>query len=89
LQERECQVLGQEISKYAYECVKRSGYNVYFGEIYDEKFLEKYANHFDIVTAIEVLEHLYEPKRCIQAIYTVLRKGGIFFYTTGNATGPI
>jgi 2-polyprenyl-3-methyl-5-hydroxy-6-metoxy-1,4-benzoquinol methylase len=40
---------------------------------------------FDIVTAVEVLEHLEDPLVQLKQIRSLLRPGGIFFYTTGNA----
>jgi SAM-dependent methyltransferase len=40
---------------------------------------------FDIVTAIEVLEHTADPLTELQRIRALLKPGGLFFYTTGNA----
>lgn len=40
---------------------------------------------FDIVTAIEVLEHVPDPIGVFQTIRAALKPGGLFFYTTGNA----
>lgn len=40
---------------------------------------------FDVVTAIEVLEHLPDPSTTIGRIAQLLAPGGTFFYTTGNA----
>jgi 2-polyprenyl-3-methyl-5-hydroxy-6-metoxy-1,4-benzoquinol methylase len=39
----------------------------------------------DVVTAIEVLEHTYDPVAELQTIRRLLRPGGLLFVTTGNA----
>jgi SAM-dependent methyltransferase len=39
----------------------------------------------DVVTAIEVLEHTYDPVAELQTMRTLLRPGGLLFLTTGNA----
>ena len=39
----------------------------------------------DVVTAIEVLEHTADPLATLREIRRLLRPGGVFFYTTGNA----
>jgi SAM-dependent methyltransferase len=43
------------------------------------------AGSFDVVTAIEVLEHTLDPVTELRRIRRLLRPGGLFFLTTGNA----
>ena len=51
----------------------------------DRAELEAQQGTFDVVTAIEVLEHVVEPLEVLGQIRRLLRPGGVFFYTTGNA----
>lgn len=47
--------------------------------------LEELQDSFDIVTAIEVLEHIKEPHSVLTHIKSLLKPGGLFFFTTGNS----
>jgi 2-polyprenyl-3-methyl-5-hydroxy-6-metoxy-1,4-benzoquinol methylase len=42
------------------------------------------AASFDVISAIEVLEHLINPLEVLEEIARLLKPGGWFFYTTGN-----
>jgi SAM-dependent methyltransferase len=47
--------------------------------------LDTAAGSFDVITAVEVVEHLVDPMPTLRQIATLLRPGGLFFLTTGNA----
>jgi SAM-dependent methyltransferase len=47
--------------------------------------LDSAVGTFDIVTAIEVLEHLVDPLNELRRIRSLLKPGGLLFITTGNA----
>jgi SAM-dependent methyltransferase len=47
--------------------------------------LHEMEGTFDVVTAIEVLEHIPEPLLALKQIRSLLHPGGLFFFTTGNA----
>jgi len=53
--------------------------------ILDKTHLATRANEFDIVTAIEVLEHAVDPLHELTRIRRLLKTGGLLFLTTGNA----
>ena len=47
--------------------------------------LNAHPGRFDVVTAIEVMEHLTDPVGAMEHIASLLNPGGHFFLTTGNA----
>jgi SAM-dependent methyltransferase len=49
--------------------------------------LAEHEGRFDVVTAIEVLEHTVDPIRELREIRQLMRPGGLLFVTTGN-TAP-
>lgn len=56
---------------------------------YDGKKLPFKDNSFDIVTSIEVIEHVEKPELMLKEINRVLRKKGILHITTANKLWPI
>jgi SAM-dependent methyltransferase len=54
-------------------------------ELLNERQLSEQAGTFDVVTAIEVVEHIPGPLDTMRQIASLLRPGGVFFLTTGNA----
>jgi len=53
--------------------------------VFNPEELASVEGTFDVVTAIEVLEHAVDPLATLTQIRRFLRRGGVFFYTTGNA----
>jgi SAM-dependent methyltransferase len=47
--------------------------------------IDSTAGAFDVITAIEVLEHLVDPIHELTRIRRLLKPGGVLFVTTGNA----
>jgi len=69
---------GYEISEFGRTFARKNGFTIYDSM---EKIPE---NTYDIVTAIEVLEHCHSPLKVLQAIQKALKPGGWFYYTTLN-----
>jgi|SRR5579859_1923390 len=42
------------------------------------------SDRFDVVVMLEVVEHLFEPRRVLEDVYRVLRPGGILILSTPN-----
>jgi SAM-dependent methyltransferase len=74
-----CQTFGFEEGAIQAEAVRRG-----IPFLGDEE-LRKQEGTFDVVTAIEVIEHVERPLEVLSRIRSLLRPGGLFFYTTGNA----
>ncbi len=53
--------------------------------IMTEDALDSAAGTFDLVTAIEVIEHIADPVGELRRIRSLLKPGGLLFITTGNA----
>jgi SAM-dependent methyltransferase len=51
----------------------------------DEPAIGEHAGRFDIVTAIEVIEHTIDPVGVLRQIRSLLKPGGLLFLTTANA----
>lgn len=58
------------------------GWRVFPGKLPEAGFP---SDHFDVVTLVEVLEHLAEPVDYLKEAARVLRPGGLLFGTTPNA----
>lgn len=76
---------GIELSPFAADFVRSKGIPVRDKSIYEEKLPE---NHYDAITLKEVIEHLPDPKRAFENIYSALKPGGVLFITTGNYDSP-
>ncbi len=82
--ERRWEVYGTEISSSALRYAERLGLprdQIHLGGIEDAGFV---PGSFDVVTLLEVIEHLHDPVRTLRAVGRVLRPGGLLYLTTPN-----
>ncbi len=72
---------GVELSAFAAAFARQRGHDVHSGDFLEVDFEE---NSFDLAAAVEVIEHVPDPRAFIEKILRVLKPGGLFYYTTGN-----
>jgi len=77
-------VSGVEVSKPAFAQARDAGRDVFFGQLYEGRYPE---NYFDVVLAVEVVEHLPQPRDFVLEVARVLRPGGLFWATTPHGRG--
>ncbi|AWB68931.1 bifunctional 3-demethylubiquinol 3-O-methyltransferase/2-polyprenyl-6-hydroxyphenol methylase [Saccharobesus litoralis] len=60
--------------------------NIDYFNTYAEPFAEQNSNKFDVVTCMEMLEHVPEPESVIRSACQMLKPGGDLFCSTLNKT---
>jgi SAM-dependent methyltransferase len=78
------QAQGLDVSSHAAKHVRELGFEVFEGELGDAAYP---AAQFDVVTAAELLEHIFEPRALLREVARILRPGGLFWTTTPHARG--
>lgn len=63
---------------------EKSGVEVNYLHSTAEKMAEENANTYDIVTCLEMLEHVPDPSSVIKACQTMVKPGGHVFFSTIN-----
>lgn len=81
-QRRGHEVVFVDVSTPAVERAVAAGLKAFSGTL--EVLLGQLGHDFDVVIALEVIEHVYSPTAFLNAINSVLRAGGCFIFTTGN-----
>ena len=75
---------GLDVSANAVNHVRSLGFEVFQGELQKARLP---SQHFDVITAAEILEHLSEPRVLLEEVARLLRPGGLFWTTTPHARG--
>lgn len=61
-----------------------SGLEINYRQMTAEQLAEEAPNSFDVVTCLEMLEHVPDPAAVIQACATLVKPGGLVFFSTLN-----
>jgi len=79
-------VIGVDVSKKAIEAAKENfkDQNQTLFELVEEDSLPFEENTFDVIVALNIIEHLEFPKRNLEAILKILKPGGKLLVTTVN-----
>jgi len=64
----------------------QSGIEVNYQENDAETWAETHQGTYDVVTCLEVLEHVPDVERAVKACADMLKPGGLFFFATLNRT---
>lgn len=75
---------GVEVNKLAVRQAEMKGFDVFYGELYEANYESDY---FDVVTASEIIEHVFDPVKLLKEIHRILRPGGLLWMTTPSAEG--
>ena len=78
------QAQGVDVSESVAEHVRKLGFDVFKGELHEAGFRN---GEFDVVTAAELFEHLFDPFTVLKEIQRILRPGGVLWTTTPHWRG--
>ena len=63
---------------------KESGVDVDYHQSTAEAYADQHAHEFDVVTCLEMLEHVPDPASVIKACSLLIKPGGAIFFSTIN-----
>lgn len=74
-------VFGTELTEDSIQICKEKGIIMHQGVLNPDNYKPE---TFDVITSFEVIEHINYPKRELANIYQILRRGGVFYFSTPN-----
>jgi len=74
--------IGVDVSITSVEHVRTLGFEVFHGELKDIHFD---SEQFDVISAAEIVEHLFDPLTVLKEAHRLLRPGGLLWITTPHA----
>jgi len=74
--------LGIDVSISSVEHVRNLGFEVFHGELKD---VNLDSEQFDVISAAEIVEHLFDPLTVLKEAHRLLRPGGLLWITTPHA----
>ena len=76
--------LGDKALKVAKLHLLESGKQVEYRKVSVEELAAERPGHYDVVTCMEMLEHVPDPASCVRACAQLVRPGGRVFFSTLN-----
>lgn len=77
-------IQGVEISEYAAKYANANQIPTFHGNLFDAKFP---TSSFDVITLVEVIEHIENPNLFFQELTRILKPGGLLLLQTANFKG--
>lgn len=78
--------ISDEIIQIATQHARKMHLDIQYFNLSAEAFAEKHPESFDVISCMEMLEHVPDPISIIQACNTLLKPGGHLFLSTLNRT---
>lgn len=75
---------GLEVSDSSVEFLRKNNFKVFHGELTKAGFPK---NNFDVITAVEIIEHIPDPQELFDESFRILRSGGLFWGTSPHGQG--
>jgi SAM-dependent methyltransferase len=82
---RPVELTGHDVGSYADLLKKKDGFRI----LDLDEITREPGNTFDVISMIEVVEHLPDPVAALTQVARLLKPGGLLLLTTGNLDSPV